>query len=82
MVKVVFTAEFKRTFSKIKDNLTKEKVIKQIEKISKYPETGKPMRFNRKGTREVYSGSFRLSYSYNSAEDTLYLLAFYHKDEQ
>ena len=33
MVNVVFTEEFRDIFSKIKDNLLKEKIIKQIKKI-------------------------------------------------
>jgi len=82
MVRIIFTEEFKKIFSTIKDNSLKEQIIKKIEKIKLSPEMGKPMRFNRKGTREVYVGSFRLSYSYNSSEGILYLLDFYHKDKQ
>lgn len=82
MVKIIFTEEFKRIFSKIKDNSLKEQVIKHIEKIRASPELGKPMRFNRKGTREVYVRHFRLSYSYNISEEILYLLDFYYKDKQ
>jgi len=82
MVEVIFTEEFKRAFSKIKDNSVKESVIKHIEKVKTSPEIGKPMRFNRKGTREVYVGHFRLSYSYHNSKSILYLLDFYHKDEQ
>ena len=64
MVKISFDNKFKIIFSKIKDNFTKEKIIKQIEKIKENPEVGKPMRNVRKGTREIYIGSSRLSYFY------------------
>jgi len=59
-----------------------DRIEKQIEKIIQNPEIGKPMRHNRKGTREVYANPFRLSYSYNQKEDLLIFLDFYHKDEQ
>ena len=36
----------------------------------------------RKGTREVYVGSFRLSYAYRKEKNTIEFLEFYHKDEQ
>lgn len=82
MVIVSFDERFQKRFSKIKDNSTKEKIIKQIEKIKSNPEIGKPMRFNRKGTREVYIPPFRLSYAYIKNEDKIIILYFYHKDEQ
>ena len=82
MVEVIWTQEFKEFFSKIKDNLMKEKIIKQIEKIKNNPEVGKPMRYGRKGTREVYIKPFRLSYSYLPQENLIYILELYHKKEQ
>lgn len=82
MVKVVFEQRFQNLFSKIKEPVTKERIIKQIEKIKLNPEVGKPMRNIRKGTRELYIPPFRLSYLYNQAEDKIYILDFYHKDEQ
>jgi mRNA-degrading endonuclease RelE of RelBE toxin-antitoxin system len=82
MVEVVFTKEFKEIFSKIKDKPTKEKLIKQIEKIKANPEVGKPMRNIRKGTRELYVSPFRLSYAYLKHENKILILDLYHKDEQ
>jgi len=55
---------------------------KQIEKLIENPEIGKPMRYNRKGTREVYISPYRLSYSYLKEKGIIYLLDLYHKDEQ
>ena len=80
MVSVVFDSHFKKDFKKIKDKTVKEKIIKQISKIKNNPEIGKPMRFNRKGTRELYISPWRLSYKVE--EDTVYILALYHKDRQ
>ena len=82
MVEVIFEERFKHLFSKIKDSLTKEKIIKQIAKIKENPEIGKPMMYSRKGTRELYVSPFRLSYLYNPINQTAYILDIYHKDEQ
>ena len=82
MVKVTFSDRYKREVSKIKDASIKERLEKQIIKISQNPEIGKPMMYNRKGTREVYLPPFRLSYSYDKTLDMLYFIEFYHKDNQ
>jgi len=82
MVRVTFTEEFKAIFSGIKDSFLKQKILKQIEKIKNNPEAGKPMMYERKGTRELYIKPFRLSYSYNVSEDHVYILDLYHKKEQ
>jgi mRNA-degrading endonuclease RelE of RelBE toxin-antitoxin system len=82
MVKVIFAPKFKQSFSKIKDNLLKEKVIKQVSKIKVNPTIGKPMRNIRKGTRELYIPPFRLSYAYHIPSDTVYILEIYHKKKQ
>ena len=82
MVNVDRHPQFAKIFKKIKDNVLKEKVKKQIEKIIDNPEIGKPMTYNRKGTREVYIPPFRLSSVYTKAEDKIILLDLSHKDEQ
>lgn len=82
MVNVIFLEKFKRTFNKIKDNSTKQKIIKQLEKIKQNPESGKPLRYGRKGTREFYIPPFRLSYEYFKDKDMVYILNIYHKDQQ
>jgi len=51
-------------------------------KLKMNPELGKPMRYSRKGTREVYISPFRLSYFYLKEEDKLIILDLYHKDKQ
>ena len=57
-------------------------IKKQIQKIIDNPEIGKPMKYERKGTREVYVGHFRLSYAYSQKEEVIILLDFYHKENQ
>lgn len=80
MVDVIFDLEFKKDFKKIKDKESKNKIIKQISKLKDNPLCGKPMRYARKGTREVYITPFRLSYYYE--DNTILILALYHKDKQ
>ena len=73
------------------DNSYKIKVKKQINKVIQNPEIGKPMKANRKGTREVYVSPFRLYYAFFLSDDEedegkeIYKLVFldlYHKDNQ
>ena len=40
------------------------------------------MRNVRKGTRELYAGSSRISYAFYKDKDLIEFLEFYHKDEQ
>ena len=82
MVKIDFDEHFKRTISKIKNSSIKERIEKLIMKIKNNPWVGKPMKHNRKGTREVYLPLFRLSYAYNRNSDTIIILDLYYKDEQ
>ncbi len=82
MVKIDFDDHFKKTVSKIKDASVKQRIEKLIFKIKDNPEIGKPMRHNRKGTREVYLPPFRLSYAYDKTNDIIVILNLYHKDEQ
>ena len=82
MVRVDFDEHFKRAISKIKDASIKERIEKLIFKIKNNPEIGKPMKHNRKGTRELYLPPFRLSYAYDKTNNVIIILNFYHKDEQ
>lgn len=82
MLSVDYKSDFLKKIKKIKNNLLREKIKKQIVKIIDFPEIGKPMRYSRKGTREVYVPPFRLSYAYLKDEEKLIFLDLYHKDEQ
>lgn len=82
MLEVRYEPGFIKTIEKIKDKAVKEKVKKQIAKILETPEIGKPMRYARRGTREVYVAPYRLSYAYIKDENAVILLDIYHKDEQ
>ena len=82
MVTVDFSPKFERTFKKIKNQSAKTRLKKQVYKIIHNPKLGKPMRYSRKGTRELYVAPFRLSYSWVKNEDKIVFLDLYHKDFQ
>ena len=82
MLTVEYTDDLLKTIEKIKDLSVKEKIKKQIKKIIEQPEIGKPMRYARKGTRELYIGSYRLAYAYLKDEKKVIFLDLYHKDKQ
>lgn len=82
MLNIDYKPDFLKKISKIKDNSLKEQIKKQVRKIIENPEIGKPMKYNRKGTRELYISPFRLSYTYLKNENKVIFLDFYHKDEQ
>ena len=81
MVEIRFDKKCTIVFSKL-DNFMKQKIIKQIQKISENPKIGKPMKYERKGTNELYVKPFRLSYTYNLKEEHVYILDLYHKKKQ
>lgn len=82
MVTVAYSTRFEKTVRKIRDAKNKDRVKAQIVRIVQDPETGKPLRWCRKNTREVYIQPYRLSYCYDKKNDTVIFLALYHKDEQ
>jgi mRNA-degrading endonuclease RelE of RelBE toxin-antitoxin system len=82
MVTVAYGSHFEKTIRKIRDHELKERVKTQIVKIVNNPSLGKPLRYSRKQTREVYIPPFRLSCLYNKRTDTLVFLSLSHKDEQ
>lgn len=73
---------FEKRFRKIKNQSLKGRLKKQIAKIIDTPEIGKPMRYARKGTMELYVPPFRVSYAYFKDQNKVVFLDFYHKDEQ
>jgi len=82
MLNIDHHPEFLKKINKIKNNSLKDKIKKQVAKIIENPETGKPMRYTRKGTRELYIQPFRISYAYLKDENKIVFLDLYHKDKQ
>ncbi len=81
MVNIDYLDSFKKKFKKL-NNALKEETKKRIKKIIINPNIGKPMRFERKGSREVYINSYRLVYNYIEKKSTILFLDIYHKDKQ
>jgi mRNA-degrading endonuclease RelE of RelBE toxin-antitoxin system len=77
LVEVIWTDDFRDEVQKIRDNVFKERVKKQIAKIVNNPNIGKPLRFDMKGERTVYVKPFRLIYSIIG--NKIYLLQFEHR---
>ncbi len=75
---VVWTNKFENNLKKVKNNLIKERIKKQIAKIIKNPDIGKPLRFRLKGERTVYVKPYRMIYTV--IKDKLYLLRFEHRE--
>ncbi len=76
---------FLKKVSKIKHQAIKEHIKKQAKEIIENPEIGKPMRYSRKGTHELYVKyvkPYRLAYAYLQEEDKIIFIDLYHKDEQ
>lgn len=80
--KLVRQAEhFIRLRSKL-ERRTRDRLEKLMGKAVLDPHSGKPMRFARKGTRELYLPPYRLPYAYDEKEEILTFLDLYHKDKQ
>ena len=73
--------KFKKIFNRL-DKMFKKRVFRLIQKLVENPNAGKPMKYDRRGTREVYLKPFRLSYSYSQQESKITLLDLYHKKKQ
>ncbi len=82
MVTIEYTNSFKKSYKKIKDSNFSKKIKSQIKKIINNPTIGKPMKYKRKGTRELYLSPYRISYAYIKDKNKIILLSIYHKDEQ
>lgn len=76
---VIPTEKFEREFKKIKDTGLKEKLKKQIKKITENPNFGKPLRYDLKGEWTIYVKPYRLIYKVE--DDKLILLRFEHRDK-
>lgn len=79
MVKITFSEGFEKSFKKLKDKNFKERIIKQIEKLTNNPEAGKPLRYDLKMERTIYIKPYRLIYSFK--EDEIILLRFMHRKD-
>ena len=76
---VIWTKKFETSFKRIRDKRTKDRIIKQIERIIADPGVGKPLRYSLKGERSVRIPPYRLIYKVEVGR--LYLLRFFHREK-
>ena len=76
---VTFTQKFDEQTQKIRHKFLRERIEKQVSKITKNPSFGKPLSHGLKGERTTYVKPFRLIYKVEG--DTLILLRFEHRKE-
>lgn len=71
---IVYTEKFERDVKKIRDSSLKQKLEKQIGKIVKNPEYGKPLRYGLRGELTMRVKPYRLIYAVQG--ERLILLRF------
>ena len=76
---IVLTQKYEKDIKHIKEQDTKEKIKKQIQKIIENPEIGRPLQYSLKGERTIYIKPYRLIYAVEG--NTLILLRFEHRKE-
>lgn len=75
--RIVPTNKFEDDVKGIKDKGLKDKLQKQIEKITRNPDFGKPLRHGLRGELTIYVKPYRLIFKVEG--DTLLLLRFEHR---
>ena len=78
-MEIIFSEEFKREFQKIKDKMTRLRIIKQLKKLSDMSEAGKPLKYELKNHRRVRVSPFRIIYRLE--EDKIIINCFDHRKE-
>jgi mRNA interferase RelE/StbE len=78
-MEIIFAEEFRKEFKRIKDKSTRLKIIKQIKKISKQPEAGKPLKNNLKNHRSLRIPPFRIIYRLET--DRIIINCFDHRKD-
>jgi addiction module RelE/StbE family toxin len=79
MVEIIFSDDFREEFKKIKDKITRIKIIKQIKKLESYPEAGKPLRYELKDYRSLRIAPYRLIYKIE--KDKIVINCFEHRKD-
>ncbi|MFH1916053.1 MAG: type II toxin-antitoxin system RelE/ParE family toxin [Nanoarchaeota archaeon] len=76
---IIFSEEFQEEFKKIKDKVTRIRIIKHIKKLKVLPESGKPLKHDLKGYRSTKVPPFRLIYRIDG--DTIIINCFDHRKD-
>jgi len=78
-MQIIFSEEFKKEFKKIKDKVTRIKIINHLKKLGQLPESGKPLQYNLKGHRSIRIPPFRIIYRIE--QDKLIINCFDHRKD-
>ena len=78
-MEIVFSEEFKHEFKKIKDQTTRLRIIKQLQKLEELPEAGKPLRYELKNHRSLRVPPFRIIYRLEG--NTIIINCFDHRKD-
>ena len=78
-MEIIFSDEFKKDFQKIKDKITRLRIIKQLKKIAETPDTGKPLKYDLKNYRSVRIAPFRIIYRIE--QDRIIINCFDHRKD-
>ena len=77
--RIVVTDDFEKDVRKMKDRKMKDRVDKEVKKISANPNSGKSLEYGLKGERTVRIKPYRLIYKVEGAN--LILLRFKHRGD-
>jgi len=78
-MQIIFSDEFKKDFKKIKDKLTRLKIIKHLKKLKELPESGKPLKYELKQHRSIMIPPFRIIYRIE--QDRIIINCFDHRKD-
>jgi addiction module RelE/StbE family toxin len=78
-MQIIFSDEFKKDFKKIKDKLTRLKIIKHLKKLNELPESGKPLKYELKQHRSIRIPPFRIIYRIE--QDKIIINCFDHRKD-
>jgi addiction module RelE/StbE family toxin len=78
-MQIIFSEEFRKDFKKIKDKLTRLRIIKQLKKLEQLPKSGKPLQYNLKGHRSIRIHPFRIIY--RMEQDKIIVNCFDHRKD-
>lgn len=78
-MEIIFSEEFQKDFQKIKDKVTRLRIIKQLKKLEEIPEAGKPLRYELKNHRSLRIPPFRIIYRLE--KDKIIINCFDHRKE-
>ena len=78
--KVLYTDEFQKDVTKIKDNLIRIRIKKLVQRLIDNPVSGKPLKYNYAGLRSLRIPPFRIIYEFNERGKTIILHKFEHRE--